>query len=473
MKKISIKKTTTINVENVVFNVVNNSKSILIKERLKIDESQNDIYVDGFLVKIKISDPVLKVYNILLKYKLNLDELSTVLDYQKKIQIKAGIYSQNFRTFSGSETQANIVNSENQASECILWCINHYTGLNRDKRVINASIAALKKYGTGSGTSALSCGHCSLHYEVEKSISAFVGKETALYFSTGYSTNVGAISSLCSEGDLILFDRECHASIVDGIKLSNASYYSFKHNDISNLKKKLFKYKDNYNNIFIIVESAYSMSGDLAPLKEICKLKDIPFYLYVDEAHTFGVYGNLGRGYCDELGITDEVDFIMSTLSKSTASVGGFLACNLKFRPLIEWKANSYIFQAAATPSDAATVLRSLEVIQDHPEILKNIHYNNKYMRELLEANGFCLGTSKSPIIPIRIFDEELLQKLSTELYLQNIFTVSVVYPAVKLGKGLLRFIVTSTHTKYQIEKTVRVLTELFEKFEIPKAIND
>lgn len=442
-------------------------------DKVSFNYKSSKLIINGTLVEVTQQEPILSVYYKLKKANLSLTEIANILFKHKEGQVRQKMYSQNFYTEQGSEAETNVINNDKEATYCILWCINHYTGLNRNKNVIEAGIEASKAYGTGSGTSALSCGHSSLHKQVEEKISTFIGKETCLFFPTGYSTNVGALSALCTADDLIIFDRECHASIIDGVKLSGATYYSFKHNNVKNLEKKLKLFKGKYKNIFVLVESSYSMSGDLCPLSEIAALKEeYPFYLYVDEAHTFGFYGTKGAGFCESLNLTDKVDFIMSTLSKATASLGGFIACDEIYRPLLEWKANAYIFQAACSPFDAAVVLKSLEVIETTPGIQESIHNNNNYMRVLLNKAGFDLGESKSPVIPIRIPNDQLLQKISIELYKHHIFTVSVIYPAVKNGQGLLRFIVTANHTKEQIDYTVSTLSKLCKQYQvIPEAI--
>ena len=276
---------------------------------------------------------------------------------------------------NGASTTANVVTVNPKTSkECIMWTVNHYLSLNRNETVIEKAHQAMKQFGTGCGTSAVSCGMNSLHKTIETRVAQFVGKEEAVLFPTGFTANMGAISHLVGDRDLILLDGECHSSIINGCRLSNAKKIVFKHNDLIDLEKKLKKYGGSYENVFVLVESAYSMSGDLAPLKEIVAMKKTyKFYLYVDEAHTFGFYGDKGQGYCYEQGVTDEVEFLMSTLSKATASIGGFLAAKRKYCALVRW-APSYMFQACLTPQDAGVILASLDEIENHPEMIKELH---------------------------------------------------------------------------------------------------
>ncbi|CAG2532480.1 glycine C-acetyltransferase [Maribacter dokdonensis] len=395
--------------------------------------------------------------------------IAEVMNIAKKAQLKNKEYPFERYTEFGSNTHGSVISEfSGESKQCILWCINHYLGLNRNPDVIAKVCATVMKYGTGSGTSALSGGSNSLHIEIQDRIKIMTGKESVLIFPTGYSTNLGAISAILGKNDLALFDRECHASIIDGIKLSKRKMLSFKHNDVQNLKTKLAEHSDRFENIHVFAESAYSMSGDLCPIKEIISLKEqYKFYLYIDESHTFGIYGEKGRGYCHEQGVTDKVDFIMSTFSKATASIGGFIATKEKFKTLIEWASNAVMFQACFTPADAATILASLDQIENNPTLIETLHKNNNYMRSKLSKIGFNLGKSKSPVIPIFIPDYRKLLKISQELYNEGIFSVAVVYPAVRMDDGRIRFIVNSSHTFEQIDTTVNKLESLAIKYEL------
>ncbi|BAY22528.1 AMP-binding enzyme [Calothrix sp. NIES-2100] len=411
----------------------------------------------------------------LLKRQLKSDGFSSFEDlaeaiYQhKQLQVEAGLYSQDKFTLFGSDSEAQLVcPSTGTLHQCIIWCINHYTGLNRNQKIIDQVCEAVKKFGTGSGTSAISGGMSSLHKEAERRLASLVGKESALLFPTGYTTNLGVISALPGNNDFLLFDREAHASIIDGVKLSGKKFASFKHNSVEDLEKKLKKYRNNYENLIVIVESAYSMSGDLAPLGEIVQLKKkYNFHLYVDEAHTFGFYGHQGAGFCHQLGVTEEVDFIMSTLSKSTASIGGFIACKSKYIPLLEWSANSYLFQACLTPGDAAAILASLDELAANPELIAQLHQKNSYMRQKLTGMGFDLGHSQSPIVPIFIPDPDILHAFNRDLFAAGIFSIAIVYPGVKPSEGRIRFILNASHTYENIDRTLDVLEKLGQQYRL------
>lgn len=397
------------------------------------------------------------------------DEIAGAMQNLKDFQNQEGLYSNDRYTERGSDSQAVVITEDGGTKrECILWCVNHYLGLNRNPKVIAKSQEIVKEYGTGAGTSAMSGGMNSLHKEIEARINAMVGKERTMLFPTGYSANLGAISAIPGKNDLILFDHQSHASIIDGCKLSGKQWLAFKHNNVADLEAKLERMKGKYQNILVVVESAYSMSGDLAPLKEICALKrKHKFYLYVDEAHSFGFYGNGGRGYCQQQGVTDDVDFIMSTLSKATASIGGFVATKQKYCTLMSWHANSYIFQACISPADAGAILASLDEIRDNPNLITGLHEKTAYLRRNLLDAGFDLGTSESPIIPIYVRDPKTLFSFGRSLYRDGVFSVTIAFPAVKLSEGRLRFIINASHTYPQIDKTLEILKDNARKLGI------
>ncbi len=369
---------------------------------------------------------------------------------------------------NGASTLMNVITKHSgQKKECILWCVNHYLSLNRNPNVIQKACSALHQYGTGCGTSAASCGMNSLHEQLEKRIAKLVGKDDAVIFPTGFTANLGALSFITGQKDMIIFDRECHSSIINGIKLSGTEWISFKHNSVRDLEQKLIKFESSHENIFVVVESAYSMSGDLCPIKEITRLKKShKFYLYVDEAHSFGIYGDRGQGYCYEQGVTNEADFIISTLSKATASIGGFFAAKQKYCSLIRWT-DSYMFQACLTPADAAVILACLDEIELNPNLIQELHAKNHYMRDLLLSKGFNLGNSKSPIIPIMIDDHNKLRTVVDELYQEGIYSTPIVYPAVKVREGRIRLILNCSHTKEQINNTVEKLEMICKKYQI------
>lgn len=368
----------------------------------------------------------------------------------------------------GSDSNGNVGDKLNNLKKKTVWCTNHYLGLNRHPVVIEKTIQALSLYGTGSGTSSVSGGRCKLHFQIEEFLKDFLNKEDVVLFPTGYSTNLGMISTIVQKNDLIISDSENHASIIDGIKLSSKNRLSFKHNDINDLENKLIASKGKFTNTFVIIESAYSMSGDISPLEEIGKLKKkYNFLLYLDEAHTFGFYGPNGRGLASELNLLEQVDFYTSTFSKSCGAIGGFCAFSKKFRTFVTIRASSYLFQATFPPSAAATILAALELFSKDNSFAESLHRKNLYMRKKLKSRGFNLGQSQSPIIPIFIPDINTLTMFETEMYQKGIFAVSIIYPAVKHSEGRIRLIVNDLHSFEEIDETVEILVQLGIKHKI------
>ncbi|WP_244619097.1 aminotransferase class I/II-fold pyridoxal phosphate-dependent enzyme [Rhizobium sp. 18055] len=384
----------------------------------------------------------------------------------KQQQTASKVWCYDNFTVAGSNS-SGIVKSDvhSDERECIVWPINHYLGLNRHSKVIEAAIEAVREFGTGCGTSAMSGGHNRLHKELEKKLAVWLGKESALLFPTGYSANVGAISGLAKGPScFVLFDRECHASIIDGIKLSGAKYLPFRHNDARDLARKLEKHAAGFENILVIVESVYSMSGEEACLQEICDLKSHHnFLLFVDEAHSFGLYEE--RTLCSKLGLSDQVDFVMTTLSKSTASIGGVVACNHAFKTMLQVEANAYLFQAAIPPADAAAILAAMDVIESRPDLLMSLWGKVDYMRRRLRNLGFDVGNGTSPIIPVFVRDSDTLLKLGQDMFENGIFTTAVAYPVVKHSEVRFRFILNESHSFEQIDHTIDVLHRLGQSY--------
>lgn len=397
---------------------------------------------------------------------VSVSEIADACEALRQKQVAAGLWCYENYTESGSHSEGMVKSAASSASRhSVIWPINHYLGLNRHPEVIQAAIQALQQYGTGCGTSAMSGGHNQLHKDLERRLADILRKEAAILFPTGYSANLGAISGLAKGGDcFVLFDRECHASIIDGIRLSGCKYLPFRHNDMADLEEKLQNHSQSYANVFVIVESVYSMTGEEAPLREIVQLKQrYPFYFFVDEAHAFGLY-DVG-GLCRKLGISDEVDFVMTTLSKSTASIGGVVATSRAFKSLLQVHANAYLFQAALTPPDAAAVLAALDVIEKSPELVQSLWDKTAYLRQAFAQHGFDTGKGVSPIVPVYIRDSATLLQMGREMFEHGIYTTSVAYPVVKHSEVRFRFIVNASHTYEQMDQTVSVMAELGKKF--------
>ena len=349
----------------------------------------------------------------------------------------------------------------------LMFGSNAYTGLTYDQRIIDASIEATKKYGTGCAGSRLLNGTLDLHVQLEKELAAFLGKDEALCFSTGFTVNEGVIPQLVGRGDYIICDDRDHASIVDGRRLSFATQLKYKHNDMEALEKELKKCEPNAIKL-IVVDGVFSMEGDLANLPEIVRLKKkYNASIYVDEAHGIGVFGKQGRGVCDYFGVTDDVDLIMGTFSKSLASLGGFVAGESTVIETLRHTSRSYIFQASSTPAATAATIEALHIIQNEPERQEKLwEITNYALKEFREA-GFEIGDTQSPIIPLYVRDTYKTFAVTKLAFDEGIFINPVIPPACAPQDTLVRVALMATHTKDQIDFAVEHLAKCFRELDI------
>ena len=351
----------------------------------------------------------------------------------------------------------------------LMFGSNSYMGLTYDKRIVEAAIAATRKYGTGCAGSRFLNGTLDLHVQLEKELAAFLGKEDCLVFTTGFTVNEGVIPTLVDRKDYIICDDRDHASIVDGRRLSFATQLKYKHNDMEALEKELKKCNPESVKL-IIVDGVFSMEGDLAPLPEIVKLKEkYNASIMVDEAHGMGVFGRQGRGVCDHFGVTDHVDVIMGTFSKSFASLGGFVAADSDTINWVRHTCRSYIFQASCTPASAAAALEALHIFQSEPERQENLWKITNYALDCFRQAGFEIGETESPIIPLYVRDTEKTFLSTKMAFDEGVFINPVIPPACAPQDTLLRFALMATHTKEQVDMAVEKLTRIFKTLEIIK----
>ena len=351
----------------------------------------------------------------------------------------------------------------------LMFGSNSYMGLTYDKRIVEAAIAATRKYGTGCAGSRFLNGTLDLHVQLEKELAAFLGKEDCLVFTTGFTVNEGVIPTLVDRKDYIICDDRDHASIVDGRRLSFATQLKYKHNDMEALEKELKKCNPESVKL-IIDDGVFSMEGDLAPLKEIVELKKkYNASIMVDEAHGMGVFGRQGRGVCDHFGVTNDVDVIMGTFSKSFASLGGFVAADSDTINWIRHTCRSYIFQASCTPASAAAALEALHIFQNEPERQENLWKITNYALESFRQAGFEIGETESPIIPLYVRDTEKTFLSTKMAFDEGVFINPVIPPACAPQDTLLRFALMATHTKEQVDTAVEKLTKIFKTLEIIK----
>lgn len=337
---------------------------------------------------------------------------------------------------------------------------NNYLGLTTHPKVRQAAIEAIEQFGTSCTGSRFLNGTLELHEELEHALAEWVGKEEALVFSTGMQVNLGTISSLVNRNDVVILDRDDHASIVDGARLGWGKVKRFQHNNVADLDRVLSGVDDNLGKM-VIVDGLFSMQGDIAPLPEISEVcKHHGARLMVDDAHALGVLGG-GRGTAAHFGLDKEVDLIMGTFSKSLASIGGYIAGEEDVIHYIKHHARSLIFSASIPPANAATALAALHVMQEEPERVKRVNDIGDYMRKSYHELGFNTGASVSPIIPIFVGDDKRAAIIWKAMFEAGVYVNMVVSPAVPEGKQLLRTSYMATHTDEQLGKVLEVFSQV------------
>jgi len=365
----------------------------------------------------------------------------------------AGLYPY-FVPIAGSEGTEVTINGRN----LIMLGSNNYLGLTHDPRVLEAAEAAARQYGSGCTGSRFLNGNLDLHEKLEVDLARLVSKEAALVFSTGFHVNLGVISSLIGRGDVVIIDKLDHASIVDGAALSHGTTYRYRHNDCADLEKSLQKAKTHGGGILVVVDGVFSMEGDLADLPSIVPVvKRYGARLMVDEAHSIGVMGPTGAGTHEHFGVTDKVDLLMGTFSKSFASIGGFAAGEAQVISYIKHHARSLIFSASLPPYAVATVHKCLEIIRTEPERRERLWANARRLRDGLDSMGFYLGTCCTPIIPIIVGETMKTFRFWKELFLGGVFTNPVIAPAVPEKTSRIRTSLMATHTEEQIDRALEI----------------
>jgi 8-amino-7-oxononanoate synthase len=372
--------------------------------------------------------------------------------------IERGVYPY-FRAITGKQG----TEVEMGGHRVLMFGSNAYTGLTGDQRIIDKAKEALDKYGSGCAGSRFLNGTLDLHVQLEKEIAEYIHKDDCLCFSTGFSVNQGVIAMVVSKGDYIICDDRDHASIVDGRRLSFARPLHYKHNDMADLERVLQSLPEEGIKL-IVVDGVFSMEGDLANLPEIVKLKKkYPnVAIMVDEAHGIGVFGNQGRGVCDHFGLTDEVDLIMGTFSKSMASIGGFIASDADTINYLRHTCRTYIFSASNTPAATAAALEALHIIQQEPERIEALWKVTRYALRRFRDEGFEIGETESPIIPLYVRDVEKTFLVTALAFNAGVFINPVIPPACAPQDTLVRFALMATHTEEQVERGVQALKKIF-----------
>ena len=351
----------------------------------------------------------------------------------------------------------------------LMFGSNAYTGLPGDERVIEAGVQALRKYGSGCAGSRFLNGTLDLHTKLERELAEFVGKDEALCFSTGFTVNSGVIPCLTGRQDYIICDDRDHASIVDGRRLSMSTCLKYKHNDMQDLENQLKKCRPESIKL-IVVDGVFSMEGDLPDLPKIVELKHkYNATIMVDEAHGIGVFGRNGRGVCDHFGLTNEVDLIMGTFSKSLASIGGFIAADSTIINWLRHNARTYIFSASNTPAATASALEALHILQQEPERIEALWDVTRYALKRFREEGFEIGETESPIIPLYVRDPEKTFVATARAFEEGVFINPVIPPACALQDTLVRVALMATHTHEQVDRAVKALKKVFIELEIIK----
>ena len=380
--------------------------------------------------------------------------------YQEPQKAKAaGIYPY-FRAISSEQDTEVIINGK----KVLMFGSNSYMGLTNHPKVKEAAIEATKKYGTGCAGSPFLNGTLDIHKQLEARLAEFVGKEDAMIYSTGFEVNLGVVSCITGREDYVILDEQDHASIIEGRRLSFSTQLKYKHNDMDSLEDQLKKCAPDKVKL-IVTDGVFSMEGDVAKLPKIVELaKKYDATVMVDEAHGIGVFGKQGRGTCDHFGVTNDVDLIMGTFSKSFASLGGFIATDKEITNFLRHHSRSYIFTASITPASTAAANAALDIMLNEPERQENLWKLTNYALEGFRNMGCEIGHTETPIIPLYIRDNYKTFTVTRDLLNEGVFVNPVVSPAVAPHDTLIRFSLMATHTKEQVTVALEKIQKVFRQ---------
>lgn len=373
-----------------------------------------------------------------------------------------------FRAIEETQASSVTVNGKKQ----IMIGSNNYLGLTHHPYVQEAAIKAIEKYGTGCTGSRFLNGNLNIHEELDCKIAAYLGHEAAIVFSTGMQANLGALSALCGPKDLMLFDSENHASIIDSSRLALGATFKYKHNDMNSLEELLESNISRFNRVIIVADGVFSMTGDIMKLPEVVALaKKYGAYVYVDDAHGIGVMGPQGRGTMHHFDLAKEVDFNMGTFSKSFASIGGVISGSHDSIDYVRHTARSFMFSASMPPAAVATVSACIDLVSKDESILENLWDNVAFMRNGFKDLGFYTYGSETPIIPIFIGDDIKALKMTKFLEGRGVFATPVLPPAVPKGEALIRTSYMASHYKADLATVLEVFDEAKKVFDIPTSM--
>jgi len=371
-----------------------------------------------------------------------------------KVQ-SAGLYPY-FRVIESQQDPVVLMGGQ----EVVMCGSNNYLGLASHPKVKEAAVEAIKKYGTGCAGSRFLNGTLGIHIELEEKLARFFRKEGGLVFATGYQTNLGVLSALVGRGEVAISDRQNHASIVDGLRLSYGEVRKYRHNDMEDLEKVLGS--ETGRNKLVVVDGVFSMEGDIAHIDRIVALRDKQdFGLMVDDAHGIGVMGRTGRGTAEHFGLEDEIDVIMGTYSKSLATIGGFVVASAEIIKYLKHMSRSLIFSASLAPGLVAAVSAALDIIDQEPERREQLWINTRKMLEGFRSYGFDTGEAATPIIPIVVGEDMLAFKIAMMLQEEGVFANPVISPATPPGRALIRTSYMATHTEEQLDRVISAFVKV------------
>ncbi|ODU61810.1 MAG: 8-amino-7-oxononanoate synthase [Paludibacter sp. SCN 51-9] len=366
----------------------------------------------------------------------------------------AGIYPYFRPIESDQDTVVTI-----QGKRVLMFGSNSYLGLTNHPRLKEAAIKAIEKYGTGCAGSRFLNGTLDIHIELENRLARLVGKESALVYATGFSVNAGVVSCITGREDYLIFDEFDHASIIEGKRLSFSKQFKYRHNDMDSLEKILQRCEIDKVKV-IVIDGVFSMEGDVAKLPEIVALaKKYNASIFVDEAHSLGVFGKTGAGICEHFGATGDVDLIMGTFSKSLGTIGGFIAADENIINYLKHNSRTLIFSASITPASTACVIEALNVMEDEHWRMDALWNNTHRAKEAFIKAGFETGVSETPIIPLYVRDNEKTFLMTRKLMDAGVFVNPVVSPAVRSEDTLIRYSLMATHTFDQIDESVEKIS--------------
>ncbi|HSH21255.1 MAG TPA: glycine C-acetyltransferase [Candidatus Caenarcaniphilales bacterium] len=339
---------------------------------------------------------------------------------------------------------------------------NNYLGLATHPRLIEAALNSVRELGVGSGAVRTIAGTMELHEELERRLAAFKNVEAVLTFQSGFTANSGVIPTITTEQDLIVSDELNHASIIDGVRLSKASRTVFPHKDVDGLETVLRAAREKggpkgpYRAILVITDGVFSMDGDIAPLPGICAVAErYDAAVMVDDAHASGVLGRNGRGTIDHFGVHGRVDIQVGTLSKAVGVLGGYVAGGQHVRDILVQRARPFLFSTSHPPAVAAACLAAIDVLEQEPERIERLWDNTRFFKAGLEGHGFDTGISETPITPVIVGESAVAGRMSERLFELGVFAPAVVYPTVALDKARIRTIVSSEHTREELQMCI------------------